>query len=406
MSHGLTNPVPDMDALRSVRSRRSARLGLAAFALILILATIAIPLLGFASEGRTDGTVVVEPNEIVDDDLYAAAGEFSLDGSALGDVFAAAGTIDIPGSVGGSLNVTGGSISIDGNVGGSVRVFGGDTVVSGEITGDLMVFGGAVLIGDSATVDGDLLVYGGQVDVQGTIGGDVDGTVGLMTIDGTVGGDVDLDVQTLTVTSQAAINGSLDYVSRQDANIAQDADISGAVEHVELSPWGTGDGLRAQLFSPLIRTLWLLAAGVVMIALAPRLAAAVGGNVRRPWIPAIVGLVSMVLLPTIAILLMVSVIGIPVGVILLALFLISLYLSQVVVGQRIGTLLLPRSWNDGSRGFLLLSMTFGVILISAFRFVPLPFVSTAVNLLVAIIGLGAMVLLVRQLRPGYIVHQR
>lgn len=380
---------------------RGHGLGLAAFALMLIVATAALPVLGVASEGRSDGTVIVEINEIVDDDLFVAAGEFAVDGSVNGDVFAAAGTIDISGSVDGSLNVTGGSIAIDGIVEGSARVFGGDTVASGEITGDLMVFGGAVLIQDSAVINGDLVVYGGQVDVLGTIGGDINGSVGLMTIDGAVEGDVDLDVQTLTVTSQAGIDGSLDYVSRQEANIRQGADIGGDVDRVELSPWGTGDGLRAQLFSPLVRTLWLLAAGVVMIALAPRFAAAVGGNVRRPWIPALVGLGSMVLLPIIAILLMVSVIGIPVGVILLALFLISLYLSQVVVGQRLGALILPRSWKDGSRGFLLLSMTLGVILISAFRFVPLPFISTVVNLLVAIVGLGAMVLLVRQLRPGY-----
>jgi cytoskeletal protein CcmA (bactofilin family) len=308
--------------------------------------------------------------------------------------------------VGGSLNVTGGSITIDGNVEGSVRVFGGDTIVSGAISGDLVVFGGSMLIGETASIDGDLLVYGGQVDLLGTIGGNVNGSVGLMSIEGTVARDVDLDVQMLTVTSQAQIDGSLDYVSRQEATIRQGADIGGDVNRVELSSWGTGDGLRAQLFSPLIRTLWLLAAGVVMIALAPRFAAAVSGNVRRPWIPALVGLVSMAALPALAILLMVSVIGIPVGVILLALFLISLYLSQVVVGQRLGTLILPRGWNDGSRGFLLLSMTLGVILISAFRFVPLPFVSTVVNLLVAIIGLGAMVLLVRQLRPGYVFQQR
>jgi len=400
------SPVDDSVADGFAVRPQGHRLGLAALALILILATLTLPTLGFASEGRTDGTVIIEQNEIIDDDLYVAAGEFTLEGTVNGDVFVAAGTVDIPGNVGGSLNVTGGSITIDGNVEGSVRVFGGDTIVSGAISGDLVVFGGSMLIGETASIDGDLLVYGGQVDLLGTTGGDVNGSVSLMSIEGTVAGDVDLDVQMLTVTSQAQIDGSLDYVSRQEATIRQGADIGGDVNRVELSPWGTGDGLRAQLFSPLIRTLWLLAAGVVMIALAPRFAAAVSGNVRRPWIPALVGVVSMAALPALAILLTVSVIGIPVGVILLALFLISLYLSQVVVGQRLGTLILPRGWNDGSRGFLLLSMTLGVILISAFRFVPLPFVSTVVNLLVAIIGLGAMVLLVRQLRPGYVFHQR
>ncbi len=387
---------------RSVAARfRGHRLGLAAFALMLLLATLALPVPGFAFEARSEGTVTIDPTELIDDDLYVAAGEFTLQGRVNRDVYVAAGTIDIPGSVGGSLNIAGGEISVDGAVGGTVRVAGGDTAISGNVNRDLLIVGGITEIDAAASVEGDVLVYGGQLDLEGTVGGNVTGTVGSMTIEGTVDGDVDLDVQSLDVASGGEIDGSLDYGSRQEADISPGAEIVGNVEYTEITPWGTGDGLRAILFSPLVRTVWLLAAGAIMVALAPRFSAVVSGNVSRPWIPAIVGMLSLVVLPVLAILLMVSVIGLPVGLILLALFFISLYLSQIVVGQRIGTLILPRRWNDGSRGFLLLAMTLGVILISAFRFVPLPYVSALVNLVVAIIGLGAMVLLVRQLRPAY-----
>src|SRR5665811_2131418 len=389
------SPQIEPGANQPIPHPRGSRLGLVAVALMLIVAALSLPLLALASEVRSGDSITIPPSEIVNDDLYASSRKFTLAGRANGDVYVAAGMVEIPGSVVGSLYIAGGDITITGTVGRTVRIIGGTTDISGEIAGDLMVFGGTTTIGPNASIDGDLLVYGGKLDLEGAIGGDVTGTVGAMTIDGAVNGDVNLDVQSLELTPSAELDGSLDYTSRQEA------DIAGLVDHTTISPWGTGEGIQARVFSPLVRTLWLLIAGAIMIALAPRLAALVSENVRRTWIPALVGLVSMVLLPAIAIMLMVSIIGLPVGLILLTLYVISLYLSQIVVGQRIGTLILPRKWNDGSRGYLLLAMTIGVILISALRFVPVPFVSALTNLVVAIIGLGAFVLLLRQLRPAH-----
>lgn len=378
---------------------RCSRLGIVAFAMILVIAIIALPKAGIASETRAGAEVDIGADETVDDDLYVSAGEVSIQGDVTRDAFIAAGDVDLSGDIDGAVYIAAGNVEIDGTVGGSVRVLGGNTVISGNIAGDLVLIGGATRIEPSASIDGDLLIHGGRLELQGELGGDISGNVSDATIGGTVDGDVDIQVDMLEVTSQAEIGGSLDYTGFQGADIAPGADIDGGVERARIMPWATGDGLWARFFSPLVRTLWLLVAGAVMIAVAPRLAAAVGENVRRPWIGLVVGLLSLVVLPVLAVALITSVIGLPVGVILLALLAIALYLSQVVVGQWLGAVILPGSWNDGSRGYLLLAMTIGVLIISAFRFVPLPFVSTVVNALVAVVGLGAMVLIVRRLRP-------
>jgi hypothetical protein len=147
----------------------------------------------------------------------------------------------------------------------------------------------------------------------------------------------------------------------------------------------------------------MLITGALIIAVAPRLASALNENARQPVVALIVGLLSLVLIPVAAVLLAVTVIGIPASFILLVAYAIALYLSQYVVGQWLGSLLLPSSWNDGSRGFLLLSMTIGVLIIAALRFfLPVSWVAALVTVLVMIVGLGAAVLLVRQLRPWYV----
>lgn len=401
MSHGSKHHVTATIIPKLVRSPRSSRLGLMAFALILFFGTFAMPMWSLASEVRSDDDVSIEATETVNDDLYVAAGEFSLVGTANRDVYAAAGRVDVPGSVFGSITVTGGEITISGSVARTARIAAGDTEISGTIGGDLLIFGGTTRLEEGATVQGDVHILGGRFIQQGSVRGDITGSVGQLTLDGEVGGNVDVDVETIAVTPAAQIAGSVDYASPDGPQFSASPNIAGDVTYRSTSPWGPGEAFQGRLFSPLVRTLWLLMAGALIIALAPRFAGAVSTNVRRPWVAAIVGIVSIVLIPIVAILLMATIVGIPVGLIVVALYVIALYLSQVVVGQRLGTVLLPRSWNDGSRGYLLLAMTIGVILISAFRFIPVPYVGSAVKLLVAIVGLGASVLLIRQLRPGY-----
>jgi hypothetical protein len=97
------------------------------------------------------------------------------------------------------------------------------------------------------------------------------------------------------------------------------------------------------------------------------------------------------------VLLLATVIGIPAGLIVLGVYLVALYLTQVIVGMAIGRYILPNGWNDGSRGFHLLAMAIGVILIGGLRFVPLPYVHGLLMLAITVWGLGAVAMLLGSL---------
>ncbi len=379
--------------------RRSLRLGLAAFGLILIVATLALPLLTVATTVRGDDEVIVAPGETIDDDLIVAADRFVLDGDAALDVIVVARDADLNGNVGGSVNVAGGSVTIAGDVDGSVRVASGTLTVTGTVGGDLLVFGGTATIDQGAVVRGNVTMHGGTLTTRGDIAGDVSGNLERLTIDGPIAGNVSVRTGDLNLDAAASVAGDLSYVSGSDAEITGGATVSGAVERQSIAPWGVDGSWRARFFSPLVRTLWMLIAGAAIVALAPRLASALDDNLRRPLPALLMGLMAMIVIPILALLLAISVIGIPLSMILIGLYLIALYLSQYVVGQRLGTLILPDRWNDGSRGYLLLSMTIGVLLLSLLRYLPVPFVGNAIDLIITVGGLGAAVLLLGQLRP-------
>ena len=379
---------------------RSRRLGLIAFGIILIVATLALPLLASATTVLGDSTVTIPATDTIDDDLVVTADSFVLDGDAELDVLAFARDVEINGNVGGSVNVAASSVTIRGHVDGSVRIAAGTVTIDGTVNGDVVVVGGTATVEPGGVLRGSLTMHGGTLTTRGTVSGDVTGTMERLTIDGPIRGDVNVRVSDLNVEPSAAVTGNLTYVSGSDADVSNDATVSGTIERETIAPWGIDGSFRGRFFSPLVRTLWMLVAGAAVIAFAPRLASALDRNMRRPLALFIAGAVALIAIPALALALAISVVGLPASLILIALYLIALYLSQYVVGQRLGTLILPNGWNDGSRGFLLLSMTIGVLLLSLLRYLPIPFVGSVIDLIITVGGLGAMVLLLGQLRPG------
>lgn len=376
---------------------RGSRMGLAALGLILILTTIAVPFVASASDIRSGTSVTIRQNERVAGDLYLSAGSVTIAGTVDRDALIAAGRTYISGTIDGSVVLVSGRADITGSIGGSLRIVGGAVDVGGDIGGDLVVLGGQVTIPSGGSIAGDLIVAGGVVDLQGAVAGDVRGVAVSTTIGGSVGGDVVIESSRLSVPNSARITGGVRYSTAADPSISPTADITGSTERVRQAPWESSNDGSGRAFGPLLRTVWALIAGAVIVAIAPRLADAIGRN-GRAVLPAIgVGLLALIVVPIVTVILIASMIGFPIGLIGMAMFIATLYLTQVFVGLAIGRFLLPDRWNDGSRGFHLLAMTIGVIILAALNFIPLPFVSAVIAVLVTMWGLGAALMALGQL---------
>ncbi|HWV36547.1 MAG TPA: hypothetical protein VNZ55_12995 [Thermomicrobiales bacterium] len=376
---------------------RGSRMGLAALAIILILTTAVLPFVADAGTNRAGNSVSVESGQRIVGDLNAAGRTVTIAGTVTGDANVTGGDVTIPGTVEGSANLAAGQVDISGAVGESVRIFGGQIDVTGTVGGDLIVFGGKVNVPSQAKIGGNVLIAGGQVDIRGAVNGDLRITSSNVTLGGLTSGDAEISASSIDLLDTARVGGKLTYTSSSSADIAPNAVVTGETVHHQ--PSAFNGGVRG-IFNPWLRVIWALMAGIVIVALAPRFMSAVGGSGRRV-LPAFgIGILSLILIPIIAIVLMATVVGLPIGLIVLAGYLIALYLSQVIVGMMIGRLLLSGRWDDGSRGFNLLCMTLGVIIISAIRFIPLPFVWGGVNAIVAIWGVGTVVMLFGRLRPA------
>ncbi len=376
---------------------RGSRMGLAAFAIILVLTTFTLPFVASASDIRSGTSVDIRQNERVTDDLYLSAGSVIIAGTVERDASIATGRARITGTIAGSVVLVSGRADIPGTVGGSLRIAGGTVEVGGDVGGDLVVLGGRVTIPSGGSIGGDLIVAGGVVDLRGAVAGDVRGVAVSTTIGGTVGGDVMVETSRLSVTGSARITGDVRYLTAADASISSAARITGTTERVGQAPWESSASGTGRAFGPSLRTVWALIAGVIIIAIAPRLADAIGRNGCAVLRAIGVGLLALIVVPIVTVVLIASMIGLPIGVIGIGAFIAILYLTQVFVGLAIGRFILPNRWNDGSRGFHLLAMTIGVIILAALNFIPLPFASAVIAIVVTMWGLGAALMVLGRL---------
>jgi cytoskeletal protein CcmA (bactofilin family) len=398
-------PIPDFRSVTAAKPSGRA-MGLCAFVAIMVLAFVALPAAGLAGDTRTGNDVKIGSGERLSENLYVAAGSFDFDGQIDGDINVSAGQATIGGTVDGSLHLFTGRSDLEGSVTGSVYIMSGRVRISGPVSSDVVVLGGDLELSSSGRIGGNLMVAGGQIDLRGTVEGDVTGTSGRTTLGGTNNGSVDLNTGDLSILDSARINGHVTYTSRNDADVSGNARIAQGITHEDSNPWGSGDHVLGRASGSLLRTLWALVAGAVLIGLAPRLANRIGGNGKAFLSSLLHGIVGMVVVPIAALVLLITVIGIPAGVLVLVGYLAVLYLSQVFAGMALGRFLLPGKWNDGSRGFHLLAMAIGVILIGATRFIPVPYIGGLIMLLVTLWGVGAAVMMVsplqRETDPGLI----
>jgi cytoskeletal protein CcmA (bactofilin family) len=372
---------------------------LAIVALGTIFPMLSSPRNAEAAEIRSGDQPEIRSGETIDDDLYISGGTVTIAGRVTGDVVVAAGKIDIPGRIDGSLQVLGGTVKIDGTVAGSVRALAGDVTISADVAGDIVLAGGTLSVQSGGSVGRDVVAAGGDVELLGPVGRDVRGRFGSLTINGPVGGDVDITADDVHLLSRARIEGDLDYASRNNVSIASGAQVTGATRHTEPERFYPGDNIVGWLTSGLFRLFCALISGLLLVLLMPRAVASVADAARlAPFTSLLVGLVLTILLPLLFGVLLITVVGAPVALIGFAGYFSVLYLSQVFLGLAIGRAILPSSWDTAGRGFNVLAMTIGVLIVGGLRLIPVPYIGTLIAVLTAVIGLGAFAVAIRASR--------
>jgi cytoskeletal protein CcmA (bactofilin family) len=253
-----------------------------------------------------------------------------------------------------------------------VVLTGDVSVPRGTVVGEVVVFSGSATV--AGVVDGDVVVIDGPITVSGQVGGDVIALHGPVRLLGTaqVGGDV-------------RAGKSLD--------IAQGAHVAGAIRHDVGFTLSGPVGVLGALLASVAMAVSILLTGLLMLLLAPRGAERTAEAVRTaPFASAGWGLLLAFALPILGLALAVTILGLPLGLVLLLglglIWLAGLTFATFAIGR-----LLVREPRSRVGAFFT-----GWAIVAAIGLVP--FLNAAVWTLAGAFGVGTMLVAGWRARSG------
>ena len=222
------------------------RLGLALL-IAFIVALIGAPA-AFAADFRTDTSISIGDDEVINDDLYLFGTTITVNGIVNGDLFAAGNLLTVNGVVNGNVFLLGQDVTVNGTVSRGARITANNATISGSIGEDLLLLGNSTGIHGGATIGRDLIATVASLTLDGTVQRRIAGNAQTVTLNGSVGSNVDVGVDDLTITEDASIGGDLTYRSDKMAEIAGGADIGGDVNHEMVGGGGNRNRFLNRLF--------------------------------------------------------------------------------------------------------------------------------------------------------------
>ena len=217
----------------------------------------------------------------------------------------------------------------------------------GSFTGDRVVITGPVTIDRGETAD-DVVVIDGPVSVAGRVRGDLVVVNGRLRISGTVDGDVVTVADRAALAPGARVSGDFVYGDKRPL-VASGATIEGDVDRVSVGEVTDPVGFIGAAALWIAVSVSTLVLGLLLLWLAPRaLDAAYGAASTSPGATIGWGLLLFFGLPILAVLALVTLVGIPLGVALL-LALLPLY----AIGYTTSAWLLGRRLVGPPRGRVL-----------------------------------------------------
>jgi cytoskeletal protein CcmA (bactofilin family) len=255
-----------------------------------------------------------------------------------------------------------------------VTACGGNVTVLGHVTGDVTAYGGRVNVLPVGRVDGDITSYGGRVEVAGLVQGNVISYGGGVTLDGTahIAGDVQSYGGAITKAQGAVVDGSIDRNHPTGFNLTS-------------LPFLNPLGFTFPFVSSIV---WVLIAAA-LVHWFPQRTLRVGevmfGRLLRSLA---VGALSWVLGLILAVILALTIIGIPVTLAILLVLAAGGVLGNVAIGWLIGRGILHRfSRRDSSP---MMEAMVGVAILALMESVP--FFGFVFGVFVAFLGVGATLL--------------
>jgi cytoskeletal protein CcmA (bactofilin family) len=369
------------------------------FAVVMAAALCAVALPSPATAADTEHghpNYTLAAGQEVKTDLIVAADRTVIDGDVDGDLISWSRTVTVNGHVKGDILGGGELVTVNGTVDGNVRATCQTLAITGTVGKNLMAWAGNFNLDRKGKIGGTATVGGEDVDLDGHVGGDLLAFFKTLDLNGSIGGNVRTQGRSLTIGSGAEITGTTKFKGPNPPDVAPGAKLGGPVEFTrhERGPDRTSP---RYYWHQALRWGAGFVFGLVLLLIAPGFFYDVANACKKVGPASGLGVLFLLALPVAAILVCVTIVGIPVGLTALFLYGIAIYSTQVFVGDWLGERILGAGVGFGPT---LGRLALGLAIIRILRLIP--YLGALVAAVVVIWGLGALVLtLYRYVRPQF-----
>ncbi len=325
--------------------------------------------------------------------LYQFDNNLSVEDQFDGTVFFGGDTVFTNSQVNGAAFVAGNNVEVSGET--EYGFMAGNSLkITGKVNNDLFAAGSNITINGKASIARDAYLAASTISISNvTIGRDIKMTAATVTLsDVTIKGDVYISATTINLEDSVVIEGTLSYNENAVINGIKNNTIN-AVDTYEVQNTEAAtlmSNFKDKLFGIISGFIILLIMYLVFPNLFKKIDDKVEDNKVSNYFSKIgIGFIGLIMIPIISIVSICTVIGMPIGLVLLASYIMSLYLGTLitayVVGNKLYTLGLKKEYNFYTVSFL------GLAVMAALGLIP--FVSGLVGFFGLLFGLGMIICL-------------
>ncbi|MDO4963622.1 MAG: hypothetical protein Q4E75_05990 [bacterium] len=264
-------------------------------------------------------------------------------------------------------------------------IVGNSININSNIEKDLFILGNSINI-TSSQVERDIYILGSSVDISSNIEGNAFIMASSLVLDNmTIKGDLLLNSSTIMFGDNVTIEGNIKYNESSVVSGIENVKYK-SVEKYKIESENKEYSILNNLYSKFKSMLSLLLVGIILLLICPSLFDKINlkYSLKSIMKNLLIGLFILVVVPIICILLLTTVIGLPLSLIILAIYFICIYISQILTSYFIGNILLTKVFKAKDNRFI--SLLIGVLLIKLISLIPV--IGAFISLVVLLIGLG------------------
>jgi cytoskeletal protein CcmA (bactofilin family) len=344
----------------------------------------------YSMQYKSGDSVVVTPDQSIEENLFFTCENFDFQGKIKGDIVGACKTAKISGDIEGDIWIAAQSITIDANITGSTVIAAQQIDIDGVLNGEILGMCEEFKISENSQIKNNLLFYCKELSINGPLSKNAEGMCQYLYINSKIDGNVDATLEKLELGPNASIAGNLNYKSEVLIEKGKETKIIGKVFHKLPEPKKIESSVHWKIIFRIIGIISYMIIGcIIILPFKKHTNMVILEHKKNLLLSLLIGFISFVLLPIIILILCVTIIGAPLGLLIMMFFFIIWYISPIFLMTYIGQLIIGIFKKDAT-GSLFCSFVIGLVVLELLRMVP--YIGFLVTVFIWFAGVGAFLI--------------